>query len=262
MTAKARKGAGAGPSAGPVEAAPEVRTVPIKALVRNPEFQVRQHLDDATISRYANALAEGRTMPPVKVAAVNGALIVVDGWHRLAAHERRGRAEVEAEIVEATISDAQWMAAAANLTHGLPLRKAEIRTAFRAMIKARRHYASHPANAKAAEGAIRPGTLLSYRDLAGMLAGLVRHTTLRNWMMQDFPHLARIMRDEAADLRRPGGKRDEEAVFFNTVKAALDNAKANAGGVRDPDRRGEMIEAARDLLQHLERGGSYALCEF
>lgn len=35
----------------PTPAPKEVRTVPIKSLVRDPGFQVRARLDDATVSR-------------------------------------------------------------------------------------------------------------------------------------------------------------------------------------------------------------------
>ncbi len=139
----------------------------ISRLVRDPSYQVRQRVDEATVARYANILAEGVAMPPIRVASVNGVLVLVDGWHRVAAHDRRGLREIEAEVIKATASEAQWMAAAANLSHGLPLRRAEIRTAFQALIRARQHIP-------------KPGSLLTYRELAGKLGGLVRHTTVHN----------------------------------------------------------------------------------
>ena len=116
----------------------------ISRLVRDPSYQVRQRVDEATVARYANILAEGVAMPPIRVASVNGVLVLVDGWHRVAAHDRRGLREIEAEVIKATASEAQWMAAAANLSHGLPLRRAEIRTAFQALIRARQHILSVP----------------------------------------------------------------------------------------------------------------------
>jgi ParB-like chromosome segregation protein Spo0J len=71
----------------------------ISTLLRDPRFQVRKKLDAHTVSRYASAFSSGRPMPPIKVARIEGALVVVDGWHRLAALERIGRHEVEAEIM-------------------------------------------------------------------------------------------------------------------------------------------------------------------
>ena len=152
----------------------ETRTVSIRDIVRDPRYQVRGRVATGVIAKYANVLANGGTMPPIRLARVAAALIVVDGWHRLAAHERQGIRSIEAEVAAATASEAQWMAAEANFTHGLPLRKAEIRTAFRAMIAARRHIAG-------------PRQLHSYRELAGLLGGMVRHTTVANWMRRDSP---------------------------------------------------------------------------
>lgn len=226
-----------------------VRTVPIRGLVRDPRYQVRGRLDDPTVSRYASVLAEGLTMPPIRVAAVNGALVVVDGHHRIAAQERRGMGTIEAEITTATASEAQWMAAQANMAHGLPLRKAEIRTAFHALIRARRHIPG-------------PGKLMSYRELTLMMGGLIRHTTLRNWMVADFPLIARRMSLEDPMIASREAARDDEAGFFNTATAGIDAAAANAPAVRDPGRRGSLIEAAERLLAALRSGGQFIESDF
>ena len=236
-------------------APPETRTVAIRDLVRDPSFQVRQGTDEGTVLRYANVLAEGLFLPPIKAAMVNGALVLVDGWHRVAAHERRGIKDIEAEVVEATAGEAQWMAAAANLAHGLPLRKAEIRTAFRAMIKAGQHIA------KPITGVMLPGSLVSYRDLAKLLGGLVRHNTLIAWMGQDFPRIARRMHGSEAG-EGLAASRDDEAVFRNTFTAAIESARANAAGVRDPTSRGGMIEAAEQLVKDLRAARAWAVAEF
>lgn len=227
----------------------DIRTVPIRGLVRDPTFQVRDRVDGGTVAKYANVLANGGTMPPIRAALVNSALVVVDGWHRLAAHEMRGITHVEVEVVRATASEAQWMAAAANFTHGLPLRKAEIRTAFKALIRARRHIAGHH-------------RLHSYRELAIMLGGLVRHTTVANWMKQDFPNIARKMADGDPGTASRQAERDDEQGFINTFNAALATAQANAPAVRDPCSRWAMAEAARALLRAVEEGGEVAPGEF
>ncbi len=245
-----------GTPAAATPALPETRTVPIKSLLRDPRFQVRTRLDDVTVSRYANAIAEGCMMPPIRVAAVNSALVVVDGWHRLAAYERRGMGMVEAEIIVATEHEAQWLAAVANMAHGLPLRTAEIRTAFRAMIKARKHIVVPTV------GAIKRGTLQSYRELAVMLGGLVRHTTLRNWMQADFPRIARSMTNLHGDEAQRKPIRDDDGIFFNAAIAALETAGANSGGVLNAERRGTMIEATEKLLKHLRQARPFTLSEF
>lgn len=247
--AKAMAGAGRGKPGKALAAMPDTRTVAIRSLVRDPCYQVRGRLDEATVSRYASVLAEGLTMPPIKVANVNGVLIVVDGHHRIAAQERRGLGAVAAEIFTANASEAQWMAAQANMAHGLPLRKAEIRTAFHALIRARRHIPG-------------PGKLLSYRELTVLMGGLIRHTTLRTWMMADFPHIARQMSQEDPMIASREAARDDEAGFFNAATAAIDTAAANAPAVRDPSRRGNLIEATERLLKALRSGGEFIESEF
>jgi hypothetical protein len=224
--------------------------------VRDPAYQVRGRLDDATISRYVNALAEGCDMPPIRVADVEGSLIVVDGWHRLAAYNRLGTWTVEAVITKASAGEARWMAAAANLAHGLPLRKAELRTAFKALIKARQHIA------KPTQGAMKPGTLLSYRDLSKLLGGLVRHTTVRGWMMKDFPGIARRMGGEDAAYLPREARRDDEKAPYNAALAAVANAVTNAAQVRDPGRRWDMIEALQGALDRVRAEGKAEPHEF
>lgn len=231
-------------------------TLAITDLVRDPAYQVRAELDDATIHRYANALAADCIMPPIRVASVNGSLIVVDGWHRLAAYDLSGIWTVEAIITEATAGEALWMAAKANLTNGLPLRKAEIREAFRTLIRTRQHVA------KPTQGAMKPGTLLSYRDLAQLLGGLVRHTTIRGWMMKDFPRTARRMGGEDAAYWPREARRDDEKALFNAIMAAVANVVTNAGQVRDPHRRWDMIEGLQGALERVRAGGEAEPHEF
>lgn len=245
-----------GQPAQPLAHSQNTSMVAITDLVRDPDYQVRGRLDDATISRYANALAEGCNMPPIRVADVEGSLIVVDGWHRLAAYDRLGTWTVDAIITEATAGEAGWMAAVANLTHGLPLSNAEIRRAFQALIKARQHIA------KPTQGAMMRGTLLSYRDLAQLLGGLVRHTTIRGWMMKDFPGIARRMGGEDAAYLPREARRDDEKAPFNAIMAAVANVVSNAGQVRDPHRRWDMIEALQGALEQVRAGGEAEAREF
>jgi hypothetical protein len=243
VTAGARKGL----SNGPVAALSETRKVVISDLVRDPAFQVRAGLDEGTVIRYSNVLAsDTEALPSIRVALVEGALVVVDGWHRLAAHDRRGLTHIQAEIVEVTAREAQWLAASANLTHGLPLAKAEIRTALKALIKARKHIP-------------KPGMLLSYRDLAVLLGGVVQHTTVRNWMVKDHPKIASQMGQAGPFMAPEDAHRDDEMPFANAVHAALATASANAKGVREPGRRGDIITAVRRLLTDLQGDGKWTI---
>jgi hypothetical protein len=226
----------AGAAAGPVR-------FPIADLHRDGRFQIRHAINRAVVDRYANALRAGITFPPVRLAMVAGVPVLVDGWHRVAAHQAIGASHVEAVITEASEREARWLAAEANLAHGLPLKAREVRDAFRAFIKARRHRTPP----RAGQG---PGRL-SYRDIAKALGGLVTHQTVSNWMHKDFPDTAREYGGEAGTPADAPGPEDPEEGFARAAREAIAQALSAARGVRDPGRRGELVEAAEAALREL-----------
>lgn len=148
--------------------------VTLAQLCRAPEFQVRKRLDQNTVNRYASAIKAGQQLPPLKVALVDGVPCLVDGYHRAAALEALGYLVAEATITTATKDEARWMAASANLTHGLPLKSSEVRAAFRVYIQTKQHRKGR-------------GRLKSYREIAQELGR--SHNTIRNWMAEDFRKL-------------------------------------------------------------------------
>jgi hypothetical protein len=172
--------------------------VALRDVLVNPEWQVRTRLDAPTVRRYADIMARGQDFPAIKVARIGGNLFLVDGAHRMEAARLVGRIVIQAEIVEGlSEAEARWEAACANLCHGLPLKSKEHRAVFRAFVKAEKH---------------RKGRrYLSYRDMATELGGIRAHTTLRNWMQQDFPKIAKAMGDDGASVfggrgELPGGR--------------------------------------------------------
>ena len=174
--ARGRKGAVAAPSATPV---PPARPVPIATLVRHAGLQVRDGIDAGTVKSYRHVLANGGELPPVRVVDVEGVWYLADGWHRTAAAEHEGSGVVDAVVTPGTLDDARWLAASANLTHGLALTRKEKRRAFAVYIGTRRH---------------RDGKRFkSYREIAGELPGVGSHTALRLWMHRDYPAVARAM---------------------------------------------------------------------
>ncbi len=224
--------------------------VAIADLHRDSRFQIRHRMEPATVDRYAKALAAGRSFPPVRAALVGGVLVLVDGWHRLAAHQAIGATHVEATITEASAEEARWLAAEANLAHGLPLKTRELPDAFRAFVKAGRYRATD-----------RPGgrpRLLSYREIAKAL-GPVAHTTVRNWMQKDFPKIAKEYGGEAGLLEGPPPREDPEDHFAKAARDLIRQAVTAARGVRDPDRRGAIIGAAEEALRELRDGGAWKL---
>ncbi|MCK6190989.1 MULTISPECIES: ParB N-terminal domain-containing protein [unclassified Pseudomonas] len=148
--------------------------VTIAQLCRSKDFQVRAKLCFHTVQRYATAIKAGQELPPLQVALVDGVPCLVDGYHRAEALDYLGYVEAEAVITETTRHEAQWMAATANLTHGLPLKTRELREVFRVYIRTGRHKMGR-------------GRLKSYREIAQDLGR--PHTTIRGWMEKDFKKL-------------------------------------------------------------------------
>ncbi len=156
---------------------PEIEAYPVADIATQPEWQVRAKLHPGTVEAYAKAFrADEWQLPPLALARIGGVLFVVDGWHRLEAAKRAGLARVDGQIVTEDPQEALWLAAEANTKHGLPLKPREYRKVLGAFIGAGKH---------------RKGRrLLSYRDMAKAIGGVVSYTTVRNWVMKDFPRVA------------------------------------------------------------------------
>ena len=100
--------------------------------------QARVALDDATIQAYADLYRDDVKLPALDVFEVDGALYLVDGWHRLAACRQIGKDFVRVRIVGSSneIEDATRAALAANHQHGLRRSRADKRRAVRLALEA------------------------------------------------------------------------------------------------------------------------------
>lgn len=83
------------------------------------ETQSRERIDAAVVADYAEALGEGAEFPPVVVFHDGSDYWMADGFHRLLAHQRAGRASIDADIRTGTVDDAILFALGANDGHGL-----------------------------------------------------------------------------------------------------------------------------------------------
>jgi len=217
----------------------------ITDIVRDPDYQVRQKLKDQAVAQYANAYASGQVLPPVKVALVDGLAILTDGWHRLAALDRLGRATVLAQVENMTEREARWRAAEANLTHGVQLTRPEHREVFRAFVRSGRH---------------REGSRFkSYREIASELGGLRAHTTLRLWMRSDFPKVYRAMagEDEGENEAFEPPLVDREEHLERLIMGHVDEVRAIARGMKDAGRRGEIVRALEELLRDVREARAW-----
>ncbi|CAN1557835.1 ParB/Sulfiredoxin [Rhabdaerophilaceae bacterium] len=197
-----------------------IHIVPLDKIATRQGWQVRARLDDAAIARYATQYRNGTDMEPIRLVRIiggSGALYVLDGRHRLQAALREALRGLPAVIIDTTEQDGLWLAAEANMKHGVPLKKADYRRVFNAFIKAGRHMKGKRA--------------MSLRDIAGALHGIVAHTTIHGWMRKDFPVLARqhysadtpsrASADAGPTWKLPNGSWAEAQEHIHSLKAIL-----------------------------------------
>lgn len=83
----------------------------------------REYYSDDTAEKYAQAMKMGSKFPPVMVAKIEGTTYLVDGLHRLKAHQKNCEEHIQAEI-NSKISSFQELyieAVKTNIRHGRPL---------------------------------------------------------------------------------------------------------------------------------------------
>lgn len=223
-------------------------SVRVADLVMDESYQVRSRLDDGAVSRYVDAMRTGQEFPPIWIAKVGGAVVIIDGFHRTTAARRLGRQTLPAILMKRDEAELQWLAAEANLAHGVPLKKSEARKLLAAYVRAGRH---------------RIGTrrVKSSRDIAKDLHGLASHAAVLKWMKADFPEVARRMTDrrvENAGVGDDGLPRvDLEEKRQDAALVAIDQLVAHSRGIADPSRRGIVLARLRGALKEVETAGEW-----
>lgn len=222
----------------------EVRTLSINAIARDALFQVRKKMLPQTVEAYRLVYRSGRAMPPVKVALIEGVHVLIDGWHRMAALELNGADAVQAVVIEMTREEARWQAAAANLEHGVPLTPTEKREVFRVYVRTKQHQGK------------RRGQYKSYREMGVELGH--PHTTVRSWMLKDFPKIARSIGGN--DSFAPGGLPDRPTTThaIGTSTDALGQLVGAFQGTSDPQERGAIIDMIEDALKRMRGEGNWS----
>ena len=99
-------------------------------VVVDPDLQVRAELDEDLVQQYVDALEAGARFPPIVVFEHSGANCVADGFHRVAAYRRAGRAGIEADVYPGDRQHALWFALGANRAHGQRLGRDDKRRAI------------------------------------------------------------------------------------------------------------------------------------
>jgi hypothetical protein len=169
-------------------AAAKTTKVAVATLTTSEAMQPRRRVNLDAIQRYRTIYKTSATppFPPIVVARLTdqpedqGRLMVVDGFHRVAAARAAGVKKIAAQIVEVSLVEAEWLAVKLNGSHGLPLSKSDHVEAFNRFMRA---------GMNVTEG----GGLLSYREIAAGLGGIRSHQTFANWMAKRFPDVAAAM---------------------------------------------------------------------
>lgn len=184
-------------------------------LTVDPTVDIRAHLDEGTIERYIESFDE---LPAVVVFKDDDELLLADGFHRVAAAERLGRRDIEAQVKRGSRNDALEHAAVANVRHGRPLLKEEQREAVRRLNRLHPNW-----GLKRIAEALGVGEDFVYRTLQ---ADDVRRQTLKpsadlpDSHYQEIAAAPREVRDdlvEAAATR--GWSKDETRAAVQNVKS-------------------------------------------
>ncbi len=114
-------------------------TIKIADIIIDERFQARVALDTQTVEEYAEAIDGGANLPPIDCVSIDGKPYVVDGFHRLAAHIRAGKAFIDADVMTGSESTAYSVASSANAEHGLRRTNADKERAVRMLLRSSPH---------------------------------------------------------------------------------------------------------------------------
>ena len=87
--------------------------------------RVREEIDDAVVDEYVQRLDDGVWFPPVVVFCDGSRYCLADGFHRLEAFRKAGRAEIEATVYSGSRDAALWFALGASRAYGQRLTRAD-----------------------------------------------------------------------------------------------------------------------------------------
>jgi protein gp37 len=112
------------------------QTVELQALTIDHSLQTRvDGIDADLVQRFVEDMGRGEVFPPIAVVQNGKAAWVWDGFHRVAAAQKLGLAELPAVVTHGTFEDAQDLAfSLPNRKHGKPATRDDIRQTIRAML--------------------------------------------------------------------------------------------------------------------------------
>jgi len=137
-----------------------IKSINIKAIRIDGGTQSREKLDQAVVDEYAELMKEGTEFPPISVVHDGNEYYLSDGFHRLLAAQKSGKASINCDVLTGTLRDAILYSLSANSSHGLRRTVEDRRKAVMTMLEdfewsewsdreiARQCHVSHPFVAK------------------------------------------------------------------------------------------------------------------
>lgn len=220
---------------------PETQLVRTEGIHFDKLYQARSALQDKQVNAYATAMKNGHKFPPVRLAWIDDkkSITVIDGWHRLNAAMLVGVNVIPAFVERMSYREAMGQAALANLSHGLPLRKTELRRVFKLFMKS-------GGNRK------KNKQLMSYREISTALNGCVGHTTIANWMKKDFPRIASVMGGvEHGNSKAELPRVDVQEHYYLQSQSSLEHALLNFKELSSPTARYELYDFVNKMAAEM-----------
>ena len=112
-----------------------IKQLKLSEIVTDAGTQVRAGLSEATVSDYAEALADGATFPPVVVFYDGSRYIAADGFHRVHAAIRNSGTQIECDVRKGGKGEALKFALGCNAHHGLRRTNADKRHAVELAVR-------------------------------------------------------------------------------------------------------------------------------
>ena len=111
------------------ETAEDIKLMPIEDISIYGGTQTRASTNDDAIDSYVESIEGGQSFPPVEIYFDGTKYWLADGFHRLLAYKRAGRAEVRSKIFKGSRKDALLHALGANSQNSLYRSNADKRNA-------------------------------------------------------------------------------------------------------------------------------------
>jgi uncharacterized ParB-like nuclease family protein/FtsZ-binding cell division protein ZapB len=112
-----------------------MKALNLSAIVIDKGTQSRAQISEETVSDYAEAMQAGDQFPPIIVFFDGVDYYLADGFHRLHAAQRLGKASIQAEVRTGTLRDAILFSLGANDKHGLRRSNADKRKCVRTLLE-------------------------------------------------------------------------------------------------------------------------------